>query len=68
MDPMLIQSGNLCPRNLILKIQSRLNISGISLGSRYVSFIKSLPELMVSESREVDLIVWKSLDCFLTYL
>jgi hypothetical protein len=39
MDPTLILSGNLCLRNLILKIQSRLNISGISLGSRYVSLI-----------------------------
>ena len=36
MDPMLILFGNLCLRNLILRIPSRSNISEISLGSRYV--------------------------------
>jgi len=37
---MLIQFGNLCPRNLILKIQSKLNISGIYLDTRRLFKVK----------------------------
>jgi len=55
MDPMLILSGNLCLRNLILKIPSRSNISEISLGSRCViggHENQEINELIFSGSRD----------------